>query len=154
MAQGRSPDDDMRDATKDMLERLLRGELSAIETYEQALRRSSRAEKMGRLTAIRNHHADAAELLRDLLARFDARADVSSSGTWGAFAKATESVATIIGEHAALRALKAGEDHGIKLYEKALAEEQLQPEVRELIRTKLLPKTRAHVGVLDELLAD
>jgi hypothetical protein len=138
----------MRDAT---IERLLRGELAALETYEQALQRSHDAAKMGRLTAIRNDHAEVAEKLRRLLAEADARRDVKGSGPWGAFAKATEGVATLIGDRVALRALKAGEDHGVKLYEKAL-DKELDAELEALIRDAILPKSRAHIETLEELL--
>lgn len=140
----------MRDGT---IERLLRGELAALETYEQALQRAHDAAKMGRLTAIRNDHADVAERLRDILAHTaEDRSRVTGSGSWGAFAKATEGVATLIGDRAALRALKAGEDHGVKLYEKALGADDVEPEAKTLIRDAILPKSRQHIETLEELL--
>ena len=139
----------MRDGT---IERLLRGELAALETYEQALQRSHDASKMGRLTAIRNDHATIAQKLRQLLDADEDRDAPTGSGTWGAFAKAAEGVATLIGDRAALRALKAGEDHGLKLYEKALDAEELDPDTKTLIREAILPKTRAHIQTLEELL--
>jgi hypothetical protein len=141
----------MHDVT---IERLLRGELAALETYEQALQRAHDASKMGRLTAIRNDHAAVAEQLRRLLAHgdHDDRDRVTTSGPWGKFAKATEGVATLIGDRVALRALKAGEDHGVKLYEKALGGDALDPEAKTLIREAILPKSHAHIEVLEELL--
>jgi hypothetical protein len=135
----------MRDTT---IERLLRGELAALETYEQALQHAHDAGKMGRLTAIRNDHAAVAEQLR----RLGHGTRVTSSGPWGAFAKATEGVATLIGDRAAIRALKAGEDHGVRVYQKALEDDELDPELEALIRDAILPKSHAHIQTLEELL--
>jgi hypothetical protein len=140
----------MRDGT---IERLLRGELAALETYEQALAHAHDAGTMGRLTAIRNDHAAVAEKLRQLLAHGEPGQDrVKGSGPWGAFAKATEGVATLIGDRAALRALKAGEDHGVRLYQRALHEHDLDAELETLIREAILPKSQAHIETLEELL--
>ena len=74
------------------------------------------------------------------------------SGAWGAFAKATEGTAKLFGKSAALKALKEGEEHGIHSYEGALKGEDLPVECRKLISDKLLPQTRAHVDVLNQLL--
>lgn len=58
----------------------------------------------------------------------------------------------MFGNTAALKALKEGEEHGVKSYEDALADDDLPAECKELIRIRLLPQTRAHVAVLDRLM--
>jgi len=63
-----------------------------------------------------------------------------------------EGAAKLFGNKAAIKALKEGEEHGIKEYEKALEDDELPPECKALIRTRLLPQTQAHIPVLDRLM--
>ena len=54
---------------------------------------------------------------------------------------------------AALKALKEGEEHGIKDYESALHGPDLPAECKSLIQSSLLPRCRSHVPVLDRLMS-
>jgi hypothetical protein len=60
-----------------------------------------------------------------------------------------QGAAKLFGAKAAIKALKEGEEHGIHDYEDALEDERVPAEVKELISTTLLPRTRAHLPVLD-----
>lgn len=131
---------------------LVRDELSAVETYKQAMAKVGMLTPGGaELQRIEREHEEAANLLRERLAR---RGDKppSGSGLRGAWSMAVERTAKMFGGKAAVRVLKAGERHGLRDYEKALKDEALDPEVKTLIRTKLLPRTRAHIPVLDRVL--
>ncbi len=65
------------------------------------------------------------------------------SGAWGAFANLVEGSAKVFGEKAAISALEAGEDHGLKLYRDEM--EKLDPTARSVIQSEVLPaQERTH----------
>lgn len=135
----------------DTLNELLRGEIAAVETYQQALDKIGSDPGAEELRLIHDEHRTAANTLRLQIHDHNGAPD-HGSGAWGAWAKAVTGVAKLFGNTAALKALKEGEEHGIKSYEKALEDKDLPDDCKELIRT-LLPQTRAHLPILDRLLA-
>ena len=74
------------------------------------------------------------------------------SSDLGAFAKAVEGTAKLLGNAAALKALKEGEEHGLKDYEDALNDKNLPADCQALIRG-LIPRQRQHITTLDGLKA-
>jgi hypothetical protein len=138
--------------TADVLNSLLRGEISAAETYTQAIGKSEGHPDARALRRLRQDHVDAANLLRR---EVEARGEENStgSGAWGAFAKAVEGAAKVFGNKAALKALKEGEEHGVSEYVSAVERDDLDPGARDLIATRLLPRQREHVLEVDRLLA-
>lgn len=130
---------------------LLRGELSAVETYIQAIDRfqDSLAE-VEALDQILVDHEDSAEALRAHLVEMGAVPD-TDSGAWGAFAKAIEGTATLLGQSAALMALKEGEEHGIREYEDALEGADVMEGMKATIREELLPRLEDHIPMLEAL---
>src|SRR5262249_23191335 len=103
------------------------------------------------LQRIRDDHRRAANTLREHIHYLGGHPD-RGSGVWGTFAKAVAATAKVFGNHAAMSALKEGEEYGIRQYERSLAEEQLPLECRDLVSSLLLPQTRAHVPVLNQLM--
>lgn len=134
------------------LNSLLRGEMSAIETYRQAI------EKLGDvhdplvedLRAMQRDHRDASEALWKHVEQHGGKPS-EGSGPWGAFAKAIEGTAKLLGNTAALKALKEGEEHGLKDYEDALNDQNLPADCQALVRG-LIPRQRAHISTLDQLM--
>lgn len=136
------------------IDTLVKGELSAIETYRQALRKVGSGTLPGaELLRIESEHEAAAGLLKERMRR-RGEEPPQSSGMWGAWSKAVEGAAKVFGGKAAIKALKAGEEHGVHEYEVALKDEALDPEVKALIRRTLLPQTRAHIPVLERVLSE
>jgi hypothetical protein len=135
------------------LNSLLRGEMSAIETYRMALEKLEGSHEAGvaELQAFRRDHRDAADALWHLM---EGKGEKPSdgSGAWGAFAKAVEGTARLLGNAAALKALKEGEEHGLKEYEDALNDATLTPDVRAMIQT-YIARQRSHILILDRLIA-
>jgi CBS domain-containing protein len=127
---------------------LVKDELAAVETYRQALRKVSAGPAGEDLRRIETEHEEAARLLQERM-RAQGLVPPATPGLWGAFAEAVEGAAKLFGTKAALKALKEGEEHGIHDYEDALEDAAVPAEVKELISTTLLPRTRAHVPVLD-----
>jgi len=134
------------------LNKLLRGEISAIETYQQALEKLDDSKNATDIRRLHDEHIQAANVLRRHVHEHGGSPD-KGSGAWGAFAKAVEGTAKLFGNAAAMKALKEGEEQGISDYESALRDETLPADCKELIQTRLLPQTRAHIPVLDHLMA-
>lgn len=135
----------------DWLNRLVRGELAAIETYQQALEKMNDAPEATELQAIEAEHRGAVRALKDQVMQCGGT-PADQSGAWGTWAKFVEGTARIFGNTAALEALRQGEQHGIKEYEKAIETNELDAETSKLIRSKLLPQAHAHISVLDRLI--
>ena len=132
------------DPTIDTLNCLLRGELSAIETYSQAIHKLSGSGPHPLLATMRSEHQQSVAILRRLIRERGAD-PVTDSGIWGVFAKAVESAAAALGTGPAVAALKQGEEHGMNEYQKALNDENLEPTVKETIRNELLPSVERHL---------
>jgi len=135
----------------DALNSLLRGELSATETYNQALEKFAGKPQEAELRRLRDEHRTTANLLRQHVRGHDGEPD-TDSGWWGGWAKFVEGAAKVLGETAALKALKEGEEHGLKQYNGALDDRDLTPDCKSLISSQLLPQTQAHVAALDRLM--
>lgn len=133
--------------------KLLRGEQAAIETYEEALEgvdpEAPQARILGHL--LEEHRRSVAALREG--ATEVGRVMGDGSGVWGAFSRAVEKTAKWLGDGMALKALKEGEVHGVSEYRTALADEDLPPGLRALLRDELLPRQEEHVATLDALIA-
>jgi uncharacterized protein (TIGR02284 family) len=135
----------------DVLNRLLRGELAATETYQQALAKVGNEPRAAELRRIHDEHRAAANELRRHVHQHGGKPD-QGSGSWGVWAKTVEGAAKIFGNAAAVKALKEGEEHGVKDYEDALNDANLPADCKDLIRNRLLPQTRNHLPVLDRFI--
>ena len=127
-------------ATKSSIEQLnsfLRGEISAVETYQMALDKvddisTARDELLVNLKS----HQDRVMMLQQAIIAAGGT-PVTGSGPWGAFAKVIEGGAKVLGKKAAIAALEEGEDHGVKDYKADVKD--LEPKVRTMVETQLRP---------------
>ncbi len=133
------------------LNSLLRGEMSAIETYRQALEKAGTEPGAQDLHRFAKDHRDAADQLWHHIEQHGGKPS-EGSGAWGGWAKAVEGTAKLFGSAAALKALKEGEEHGLKDYQDALKNKDLAPECLTLIRG-FVEKQREHITALDRLLS-
>jgi hypothetical protein len=136
----------------DALNSLLRGEISATETYNQALEKFSGQAEEAELRRMRDDHREAANALR-VHVREHGGEPSTGSGWWGTWAKLVEGAAKLFGKAAALKALKEGEEHGVNEYEEALGGGGLAADCEGLIRSRLLPGCQSHIQALDRLMA-
>jgi uncharacterized protein (TIGR02284 family) len=141
----------MTQGRTEWLNRLIRGELSAIETYRQALDKMKDAPEATELQSILTEHRGAVQVLQDHV-RQRGGIPATDSGAWGTWAKLVEGSAKVFGNAAALKALKEGEEHGIKEYERAVEATDIDDECREMIRTRLLAQAKSHIPILDRLI--
>lgn len=134
------------------LNSLLRGEISAIETYDQAMPKFEDSDHQATLKANCNEHHTAANILREKV-RACGGEPSTGSGPWGTFTSLVTGAAKLIGPQSVLAALKQGEEHGISQYEKALEADGLTAEYKNLVRADLLPRCRKHVAQLEMMIA-
>lgn len=130
----------MQTNSVDTLNELLRGEISAVETYRQALEKLTSSSARAQLEDAHRSHELRMRKLREQVVRLGGRPD-ESSGAWGAFARLIEGGAKAFGEKAAISALEEGEDHGLKLYRADIA--KLDAASRALVEEDLLPAQEA-----------
>ena len=122
-----------------ILNKFLRGELSAVETYRQALERMGASTFAADLLENKRSHEQRVEMLRNQVLRLGGQCD-DDSGAWGSFAKLVEGGAKLFGEKAAVAALEEGEDHGLKLYRSNSDIEKLDLATRDFVERSLLPE--------------
>jgi len=134
------------------LNSLLRGELAATETYQQAMAQIGDGQGATELRQLRDEHRTAANAIRQHIHDLGGKPD-QDSGAWGAFAKAVEGSAKLFGNTAALKALKEGEEHGISAYERVLQDDAVPAVCKNAIQSTLLPQARAHLQTLDRLMS-
>jgi hypothetical protein len=130
--------------------KLLRGERSAVETYDLAIRKFGNDSAMTELNRLREHHVDAVAALEENVLSMGGQPD-ASAGAWGVFANTVQGAANLFGANSALEALQKGEQSGLGDYQKALEDEDVMAECKTLIQCRLLPRTAEHVTTLDRL---
>ncbi len=127
-------------ATKSSVEQLnsfLRGEISAVETYQMALDKvDDISTERDELLVNLKSHQDRVMMLQDAIIAAGGT-PATGSGPWGAFAKVVEGGAKILGKKAAIAALEEGEDHGVKDYKADVND--LEPQIRMMVETQLRP---------------
>lgn len=144
MTQSNEPSTDIN-----QLDSFLRGERSAVETYDQAIAKlSDEPQVTTQLRICRDSHARRASMLEAQI-RHLGGAPSEDSGLWGTFAKLVEGGAKLFGKTAALEALHEGEKHGVNDYERDV--DDLSPGIRAFVEQKLLPEQRRSATALDTL---
>jgi Domain of unknown function (DUF2383) len=139
----------------DRMNRCLRSELSAVETYTQALERerstSEQETDFQQLASILNDHQQAASQIEAEIQRMGGT-PVRDSGAWGTWSKLVMGTAKLLGDKAALKALKEGEESGLKEYQDVVADVGAPREAMSLCDS-LIAKQQAHIRTLDNLMA-
>ncbi|WP_019867723.1 DUF2383 domain-containing protein [Methylovulum miyakonense] len=139
----------------EQIEKLLKDELSATETYLQALDKFKEDVGLGEaehLIPIYEDHKDAVSSLQALTLRLGGT-PAEDSGAWGAWAKIILGGASMLGKESVLRTLQEGEINGAEDYRRALEDTELLADIRALIETQLLPAQQGHINALERLLA-
>ena len=125
------------DRSIDTLNSFLRGEISAVETYRQAIDRLTDNPLRYQLKDSLDSHITRVEALRQRVQELGGT-PATGSGVWGAFARLVEGSASMLGEKAAIAALEEGEDHGKNDYQRDI--DQLDYETRTWFETNILPE--------------
>src|SRR5262249_26293063 len=119
----------------DCLNKLLRDELAAVETYRIALEKITDVKIRPTLEENRRLHAQRCDLLKNRILQLGGKPD-HRTGASGAFAKLLPAGATLFGAKAAIAALEEGEDRGIREYRDGIS--KLDGENRQFVDSQLL----------------
>jgi conserved hypothetical protein len=134
-----------------ILNDLLKGELTAVETYQQALEKVAKDPGSEQLFTFLKDHQDAVSELQTQVKKMGGTPS-TDSGVWGTWAKTVMGGAKLLGNKAALQALKEGEEDGVEEYQEALENKDTPSEIKSFIRDSLLSKSQAHIQGLDQLI--
>ncbi len=137
----------------DTIDKLLRDELAAKETYLQVLDKFREDASLGSadyLKPIYEDHKEAVASLQEQAIQLGGT-PTEDSGIWGTWSEIVQGGANVLGQKTALKALQQGEKTGADDYKEALQDPDLRSEVRSLIETKLLPAQQSHIRTLDRL---
>ena len=135
------------------LNSLLRGEISAAETYRMAIDKvsdSANVSSAGLLREIQEEHGRAAQGIRDRIRELGGEAS-DSSGAWGLWAKTVQGTMNLFGDTSSLKALKEGEEHGLKDYQEAI--DDVDASSAQLIQNQLIPAQQRHINLLDQMIS-
>jgi hypothetical protein len=120
----------------DSLNNLLKGELSAVQTYDMALKHAKTPNVISVLESSKDCHGKRVLKLSELVVSAGGT-PTTESGAWGTFAKAVEGGAAILGESPAIGSLREGESHGLELYRSEM--KHLEPPMLAVVQGELYP---------------
>jgi hypothetical protein len=139
----------------DDLDKLLRGELAATETYRQALEKIrdqyGHDAKFQQLAQMQRDHEQAAGELRDVIERMGAIPS-NDSGAWGTWSNTVMGAARLLGDRAALSALESGEKSGLEDYQDVLKHDRTPDDIRPVLRA-LMGRNQEHIQQLEQMIA-
>jgi len=141
----------MATPTEDVVSKLnsfLRGEISAVESYKQALDKVKDPSIRSQLQTCEQDHEQRIVLLRERITGLGGKPD-KGAGVWGVWAKLVQGGGDLLGEKTALQALEQGEDHGLNDYRKDL--DELDSETRTWVESAILPMAEKTHGALSAL---
>ena len=129
----------------DKLNQILSGELSAVETYRQAIDRVKDLVVKEQLEELELSHRQRVQILSTFISDQGAEPVHDSWAMWEDFTRLLEDGPPA--DRAAVAALEEGEDRGLRDYMAAM--EQLDPKSRAFVEESLLPaQERSHDSVL------
>jgi uncharacterized protein (TIGR02284 family) len=117
----------------------LRGEISAVETYRQALGHVTDERIRSQLEDCLHDHEHRVDALRERIEKLGGTPS-KSSGLWGTFTKLMQAGANALGEKTAIQALEEGEDRGLSDYQRDM--DKTHGEARRFVRMELLPSQK------------
>lgn len=137
-----------RQVTIDTFNTLLRGEISAVETYRIACDKLKNSTHYSVLADNLTSHERRVQRIRDHLFQLGGQPS-EGSGVWGAFSRLWQGGASMLGDAPAIAALEEGEDEGVRDYRDALADTaNLDPQCVQFINDELLPEqNRTHAAL-------
>lgn len=136
------------------VEKLLKNELAAAETYHQALEKfeeEGQRNEVAYLEPIYEEHTQAVSELQEKIQQMGG-SPTTDSGLWGSWSETVMSGAGMIGKDAMLKALLAGEKSGLDDYEEAAEDVDIPSDVSSLIQMKFVNCQQENIRVLNRLL--
>lgn len=139
-------------ADVETLNSFLRGEISAVETYRQAIDHVSNDRIRSQLEDCLHDHEQRVGAIRERIEKLGGTPS-EGSGLWGTFSKLMQGGANLLGEKTAIQALEEGEDRGLADYQTGM--DKTHGDARRFVRMELLPaqkRTHAQLSRLKKTL--
>ena len=131
------------------LNAMLRGELAAVESYNEVLKRSLPLAVRTELERMRSQHQEMVGALRHWVRDF--QENNSSAGGQGKHANTVADATVAASGFRLLEALKSAERRAESTYRVALGNPDHRDGFRYFIGSKLLPQSQEHLATLDRL---
>ncbi|MCB0347582.1 MAG: DUF2383 domain-containing protein [Bdellovibrionales bacterium] len=130
------------------LQKVLRGEVSATESYDRAKKMFSKNRiAADKLEQIRYEHEEAVRFWQKHI--LDEGVDIdTSSGAWGAVVEGFVATAKLFGEDLTTSALLTGEEYGLKEYKDILEDENIDRDTKSFVSEVLIPRQKRHINIL------
>ncbi|MCO5142326.1 MAG: hypothetical protein M9962_04455 [Oligoflexia bacterium] len=140
----------------DALKNILQGEISAVEAYDEAIRKLSDDEKVTEeydLSIIRQHHINAVNFWKlHLVSNSDAEEKNITSGIWGTVVEIALQTANFIGHTTLLNTLRDGEVMGLDQYQELLKNPSIPPLCKTHVKETIIPNIDMHIQRLNLLI--
>lgn len=131
----------------DPLQKILRGEIAAVEAYTKAIHLlKSDAEKQ-RLLHFLTDHENAVMYWKGEIEHKMIQSE-DDSGIWGDFVNAILSTAKFFGNSVALETLRVGEQHGLDQYKDMLKNPHVGNVHKTIIKERFIPEIESHMTSL------
>jgi hypothetical protein len=127
------------DAIAGILNKFLRAELSAVETYRQAIECMGAGAHTAELMENKRSHEERVELLRHQIVRLGGQC-AEGCQAWSSLTVLMEGGAVMCGEEEAIGALDEGEDHDLRLYRSSSEVHRLDVATRDFLERSLRPE--------------
>ncbi len=133
------------------IQSIIKGERAAVETYGQVFEKYGDDSQIDKLRYFSKDHKEAVIELNNMAQRNNIEIP-ESSGVWGSWSKLVTGTATLLGKKSALKALKEGEEHGLKEYEELLSSSSVPDNMKMLVNNKFIPMQKKHIKDIDLLM--
>lgn len=140
-----------RATTRSVLLGLLHAQTTAVESYDRALEAVEPHADQDWLEGFRRDHAEAVSALRGLLFQFPGGPSATAPTAEGA--RFGHDLGAAASERARVGILASDEERCAELYEQAIANPAVDPQVRKLVRTTLFPRCHTHLELLTRMMA-
>jgi hypothetical protein len=137
------------------IEKLLKDELSATETYQRALDELNFPGGQYMTNSIRpmlGDHKEAVSMLEEHILKLGGTPPKIAAGTWGKWPALVLEHSELSGKKTALKVLIESEKTGESYYIESLKDSTLPADFRTLVQSKLLPNQQIHIRSLDRVL--
>jgi len=134
-----------------IIEDLVKGEISATEVYNKVLDKIDRSPEVKRLMEFKRDHNKAIkfwqkqELVNETV-------PIKNSKVWGRVAKTFIGASSLLGDRTTYMALKEGEEFGLRQYQEALSSKDISAFQKDQIRNEFIPNQIRHVNTLNAII--
>ena len=137
--------------SNEKLHKIVRGETSACEAYKQALDKIDDHPERAQLKQMKSDHEEALQYWKTET-RLEGEVPEQDSGAWGTVVKGFVGTAKVFGDSATLKAMKEGEEHGLKSYHELLESDEISAVQKQKITSTFIPNQERNIRKIDSLM--